>query len=113
VQTLTHASVFAKLTLLIGLAPMAMAVAYAIRPSERRLALMRPLSLASIFAALSGLLVGVTAVLVGIGATDDVSAQVWHRGAVGLAEALVPSFVTFAFLAVAWIAVAFGMRRQV
>jgi len=112
VQTLTHASVFAKLTLLIGLAPMVMAVAYAIRPSEQRLALMRPLSLASIFAALSGLLVGVTAVLVGVGATDDASAQAWRRSAVGLAEALVPPFVTFAFLAVAWIGVALGMRRQ-
>jgi hypothetical protein len=104
--------VFAKLTLLIGLAPMVMAVAYAIRPSEQRLALMRPLSLASIFAALSGLLVGVTAVLVGVGATDDASAQAWRRSAVGLAEALVPPFVTFAFLAVAWIGVALGMRRQ-
>ncbi len=111
-QSLTHASVFAILTLVIGIAPMAMGVAYAIRPSERGLALMRPLSLASIFAALSGLLVGVTAVLVGIGATDDASAQVWRRSAVGLAEALVPPFVTFAFLAVAWISVALGMRRQ-
>jgi hypothetical protein len=108
-ESLAHASVFAKLTLLLGLAPMAMAVAYAVRPSERRLALMRPLSLAAIFGALCALLLGVVNVLMGLGATGDQVA--WHFATVGLAEALVVPMVTFAFLTVAWIAVAFGMRR--
>src|SRR5262249_39091355 len=112
VQTLTNASVFAKLTLLVGLAPMATGIAYAIRPSERRLALMRPLSLASIFAALSSMLAGVIAILVAIAADSDPTAAAWRRGTVGLAESLVPPFLTFAFLVVAWISVAVGMRRQ-
>jgi len=111
-QSVFNASVFAKLTLLIGLAPLAMGVAYAIRPSERRLSMMRPLSLASIFAALSAMITGFISVLVVIGTADDASAREWHRGAVGLAEALVPPFLTFAFLAVAWISVALGLRRQ-
>src|SRR5262245_2006786 len=89
-QALTNASVFAKLGLLIGLAPMAMGIAYAIRPSERRLAMMRPLSLASIFAALSSMLAGVIAILMAIGADSDPSAVAWRRGTVGLAESLVP-----------------------
>ncbi|HKW02644.1 MAG TPA: hypothetical protein VJN96_22670 [Vicinamibacterales bacterium] len=110
-QSLTHASVFSLLTVLIGLAPMVMGVAYAIRPSEQRLAVMRPLSLASIFAALSGMMAGLMGALVAMGMADDASAKEWHRTASGLAEALVPPFLTFAFLAVAWIAVALGMRR--
>jgi len=111
-QSLFNASVFAKLTLLIGLAPLATGIAYAIRPSERRLSMMRPLSLASIFAALSGMIVGFVGVLAAFGTADDASAKEWHRSAMGLAEALVPPFLTFAFLAVAWISVALGMRRQ-
>lgn len=111
-QALLNASVFAKLTLLVGLAPMAMGVAYAMRPSERRLALMRPLSLASIFAALSAMLAGAIAILTTIAADGDPSGAAWRRGTIGLAEALVPPFVTFAFLVVAWMSVAVGMRRQ-
>jgi hypothetical protein len=112
VHVWTNASVFAKLTLLIGLAPMAMGIAYAIRPGERRLALMRPLSLSSIFAALCSMLAGVIAMLTAIGADADPSGAMWRRGTVGLAESLVPPFLTFAFLVVAWISVAVGMRRQ-
>lgn len=111
-QGLANASVFAKLTLLIGLAPLAMGIAYAIRPSERRLLMMRPLSLASIFATLAAMIAGFVGVLVAFGTASDTSATEWHRSAVGLAEALVPPFMTFAFLAVAWISVALGLRRQ-
>ncbi len=46
------------LVLLISTAPMVMGVMFAIRPNERRLALMRPLSLAGIFAGVCNLLVG-------------------------------------------------------
>jgi hypothetical protein len=112
VEALSNASVFAKLTLLIGLAPMAMGMAYAIRPSERRLALMRPLSLASIFGALCSMLAGIIAILTTIAMDADPSGAAWRRGTVGLAESLVPPFVTFALLVVAWISVAVGMRRQ-
>ena len=42
-------------TMLTALLPLITAVAYFVRPSERRLVLMRPLSLAAAFAAISGL----------------------------------------------------------
>ena len=51
---LRHAGIVSLLSIAIGLAPLAMAAAYFARPTERRLALMRPLSLASLFAALTG-----------------------------------------------------------
>jgi hypothetical protein len=43
---LRHAGIFALLTLAIDLIPVAMAVVYVVRPTERNLALMRPFSLA-------------------------------------------------------------------
>src|SRR6185312_4553307 len=67
--------VFAVLTLIIGLVPLAMALAYVANPSERRLALMRPLSLAGIFGALTGVFCGFIAVLRGIGATSTLTSD--------------------------------------
>lgn len=109
--SLTQVSVFVKLTLLIGIVPMAMGLAYAFRPSERRLAMMRPLSLAAIFASLCALLLGFIGVFAGIAASGATIS--WQSATAGFAEALVAPFVTFAFLTVAWIGVAFGIRRQV
>jgi hypothetical protein len=103
--------VFAVLTMIIGLVPLAMALAYVANPSERRLALMRPLSLAGIFGALTGVFCGFIAVLRGIGATSTLTSDSWRRIAIGAGEALVPVFFGFACLTVAWILVALGMRR--
>lgn len=88
------------------------AVAYAIRPTEQKLMLMRPLSLAAIFAAICSSSVGMATALRGAGET-----KVWSPDSagvllMGLGESLIPPFVAFAFLAVAWLLVAAGMRRQ-
>jgi hypothetical protein len=105
----SNASVVAKLSLLVVMAPLPMGILYAVRPSEARLALMRPLSLAGIFAGLCGFGVGVINVL--IGASRDTAG--WsHPGTfIGLSEALVPLVIGFACLTVAWLCVALGMRR--
>ena len=97
--------------LVSGLGAFGSALAYAIRPTERRLALMRPLSLASIFAALCSFFVGLANVLHGAAATGT-----WNAGSVeamlmGLSDTLIPLFVAFAFLAVAWLLVAVGQQR--
>ena len=104
--------------LLSGPGTLGVAVAYAVRPTERTLAFMRPLSLASIFAAMGSLTAGMATVLHGAAATPA-----WSLGTpeqpgnvgrllMGCAEALVPVFVTFGLLAVAWLVVTLGMRRQ-
>jgi hypothetical protein len=108
---LHEVSRFAMFTILVCLAPMLMAVVYAVRPTERRLALMRPLSLAAIFAAVAGAVSGIATVLRGIAATGQFSADSYSRIAMGLSEALVPVFVGFAFLTIAWLLVTLGMRR--
>lgn len=108
---LRNASLFARLSLALAFVPLIMAVIYAIRPTERNLALMRPLSLAGLFAALSGTVLGLINALMPLwrqGFTPDAYKIV----AVGGAEALVSAFVGFACLTAAWLLVAVGMGRS-
>jgi len=88
-----------------------MAIAYAVRPTERKLALIRPLSLAGILAALCSFAVGVATALKGP-ADAGINPESVRLMIAGLSESFIPPFVAFAFLAVAWLLVAVGMRRQ-
>ena len=103
---------FAKLTMVVAIAAFGLAVAYAFRPTERKLVLMRPVSLAAIFATISGLLAGWIAVLGGIAATPSghLPGPAMYRG---IAESLTVGFVCFGLLAAAWLLVAVGMLRRV
>ena len=107
---LTSAGVAAKLSLFMGVVPLAMAVVYAVWPNDPRLALMRPLSLATIFAAVSGTALGVLHVFEGIGARETVGFP--RVAAIGLAESLVPLVFNFGCLTVAWLCVALGLWRR-
>jgi hypothetical protein len=107
---LSHTSVVALLSVVVGVLPVGLGVAYAIHPTENRLALMRPLSLASIFGGLSGSLSGAINVLRNLWVTDSpVETRIL---AVGSAEALVPLLVAFGSLTVAWLCAAVGLRRH-
>jgi hypothetical protein len=109
-SVLANASIIALVSMFMGLVPLGMGIAYAISPHEQRLALMRPLSLAAIFAALSGSALGVLNVLRGMGMsqTGDFS----KISAIGLAESIVPIFVGFGCLTAAWLCVALGIWRR-
>ena len=111
--SLLQISLFALFTLLIGLIPLAVGLAYAVRPGERWLALMRPVSLAAIFAGLSSFLSGTAMVLREIGGASEFSARTVSPIALGLMEAITPMFLIFACLTVAWVLVAIGMRRTI
>ena len=109
---LGQVSVFAKLTMAVAAVAFGLAVAYLVRPTEQKLVLMRPVSLAAIFATMSGLLGGWIAVLGGIAATPEghLPMASLYRG---IAESLTVGFVSFGLLAVAWMLVAVGgLRRQ-
>jgi hypothetical protein len=108
---LRQASLFALLTLILGLVPLVMAVVYAIRPTERHLALMRPLALAGLFAAIAGGVLGFINVLRFVWACE-LTAETYRVMAIGAAESLVPVLVGFASLTLAWLLVAVGMGRQ-
>ncbi len=109
-KMLREISLFALLTLILGIVPLIMAVVYMVRPTERNLALMRPLSLAGLFAAAAGTVLGFINVLSVIW-TRELTAETYRAMAVGAAESLVPVFVGFASLTVAWLLVAIGMGR--
>ena len=107
---LQQISLFAMLSLIVGMVPAVMATGYAIWPSESKLALMRPLSLASIFSGLSGCAIGLINAL-RMAAMENI--PLTSPGAViGIAESLVPLLVAFGSLTAAWLLVAVGLRRQ-
>ena len=111
-EMLRNAGLFARLTLALDFVPLVMALLYVVRPNERRLAFMRPMSLAGLFAALAGGTVGLINTLMIIGVAPELSPDVFRRMAIGGAESLVAVFIGFACLTVAWLLVAVGMGRR-
>ena len=108
---LREAGIMALLGLLVSTSPLVMGVIFAIRPNERRLALMRPLSLAGLFAGLCSLLVGLANVLRALVNVQAFDAPSIRPVFAGLAEAVILTFVASACLTVAWLCVAMGMRK--
>jgi hypothetical protein len=94
-----------------GVGVLGTAIAYAIRPTEQKLMLMRPLSLAAIFAAICSSSVGLAAALRGMAEIGGLGPHGFGPLMAGLSECLIPPFVAFGFLAVGWLLVAVGMRR--
>ncbi len=109
-EMLGQAGMVALLSIVVGLLPLGAGLVYAARPTEQRLAVMRPVSLAAIFAGLAGMLSGFVSILRGIGATA--TPIPWRTVAVGVAEAFVPLFISFGCLTVAWLCVALRLRHQ-
>ena len=111
IHALPAISPFATLTMVVSVAAFGLAVAYVFRPTVQKLALMRPVSLAAIFATVTGVLGGWIDILSGIAATPDghvPSAPLW----LGIATSLITGFVCFGFLAAAWVLIAVGMHRR-
>ena len=106
---LSQASLVALVSIFIGVVPLAMGIVYVIWPTEHRLALMRPVSLATIFATISGSLLGVINVLLLMARGD---AELPRVAWIGFAEALVPVFFGFGCLTAAWLCVALGLWRR-
>jgi hypothetical protein len=107
---LQHASILAIVSMFMGVVPLATAVVYAVWPSEQKLMLMRPLSLATIFAAVSGTALGFINVFMNMG--TSVPPRFSHVSTIGIAESLVPLFFGFGCLTVSWLCVALGLWRK-
>ena len=109
-QMLSQVSLAGLFSLAVSVLPLGFGLAYAIRPTEQKLALMRPISLAAIFAGLSGSLLGFINVLRMIWmSTQPVEFRVLS---VGIAESLVPMSLAFGSLTIAWLCAAAGLRRH-
>jgi hypothetical protein len=111
VRILTQASLAAIIALLVSVTPMLTGVLFAIRPTERRLALMRPLTMAGIFAAMANVFLGLVNALVYLARTGASDPAPFARAMQALAETAVMPFIAFACLTVGWLCVAIGMRR--
>jgi hypothetical protein len=99
----------ALFSILVSSLPLLAGAAYLFRPSEQRLAMMRPLSLAGIFAGLNGTSLGAINTLRGLWMEPPRDGRIiW----IGTAESIVPLYVSFSCLMLAWLLVAAGMRRQ-
>lgn len=111
VELIAGISVVAKLTIAVAVAAFGLAAAYVYQPTESKLALLRPVSLAVIFATVSGLLGGWIMVLTGVAATPagHLPTPALYRG---IAETLTVGFASFGLLAAAWMLVAVGSLRR-
>ena len=110
-EILSQIGPFAKLSMLVSVIPLGSAIAYVIRPTERKLILMRPVTLGVIFATICAVASGASLVCQYL-AQRPAGGVDMPRVYAGLAETFVPVFVSFGFLAVAWLLVAVGMLRR-
>ena len=95
---------------LVCAAPMVVGAMFAFRPSEKLLALMRPLTLAAVFTAIANVSLAFANTFVYWSRRPEpVTGQLL---AAQLADTTVVPFVSFGCLAVAWLFVAVGMRKQ-
>lgn len=109
-EVIANAGIMALASMFVGILPLSLGVVYAIWPSEQRLMLMRPLSLATVFAAVFGVTAGFINELRFMSRTGQfVLSQIV---AIGLAESLVPLFFGFGCLTVAWLCVTVGLFRR-
>ncbi|MGE0446610.1 MAG: hypothetical protein AB7P99_15395 [Vicinamibacterales bacterium] len=99
----------ALFSIIVSFLPLIAAAMYLFKPSEQRLAMMRPLSLAGIFAGLNGVSLGAINTLRGLSLGPPRDLRItW----IGAAESLVALYVAFSCLMLAWLLVAAGMRRK-
>jgi hypothetical protein len=97
--------------LIVTAVPLLLGMAFAVWPNERWLSLIRPLTIAGIFAAVAnvfGALANTFIALARVAPTDPIG----QRMVVMLTEVSIVAFISFVFLSAAWLCVAIGMRRQ-
>jgi len=102
------------LVLVLGALAFGVAVAFAIRPQERRVGMVRALSAGTVFAVLAGLAANVAAVMSQVPANPEWahSPDVHLIVMTGLGESCAPAIMGFTLLSLAWLITAAGVRRM-
>jgi hypothetical protein len=111
-EGVNQAGLVSTCSLIVSATPLMLGIAFALSPNERWLALMRPLSLAGIFAAVSNTCLGLATALPALAAVNTSDPQVIRLAAVQLSKVAVLPSAAFACLAIAWLSIAIGMRKQ-
>ena len=109
---IVNANFASLLGLLICAVPAAVGAWFAIRPSERLLSLMRPLTLAAIFSALCSFVLAIANGFLTVSTMNSLDLTGVRHVAVVVAEGLPPVVASFACLTVAWACVAIGVKKS-
>ena len=101
------------LILLVGIVMLITSISFAWRRAEHKLVMIRPLSVAMVFATLSGICSNLGATVTHIAGRPELATGAAFSSALleGIGESLAPAILGFAVLTVCWLIVAVGMRR--
>ena len=106
-----HAGYASMFAFLICMVPLVAGVWFAIRPSERLLSVMRPLTLGAVFSALCSFVLAIANGCIAVSMMDALDLPSVRLVGTVLSEGLAPVVASFAGLTVAWFFVALGMRK--
>ena len=109
-EVFANAGLMALASMFVGVLPLAMGIVYAIWPTDQRLMLTRTLSLATVFAAVAGLALGLIDELRFLSRSQ--AAITSPQVMMGVAEGLAPLFFGFGCLTAAWLCVTLGLWRR-
>jgi hypothetical protein len=100
--------------LALGLADLILAGSLAWRFGERKLGILRPVSLATVFATLLGMTSNIAAVMKNVAQNPEWahSPDMHLITMVGIGESMAPAVMGFGILSATWLLVAVGLRRQ-
>jgi len=103
------------LILVLGLLALGLAGSFAVRPAERKLNILRPLSLATVFSILGAIAADIGAVMKRVPQLPEFASSPDLRVALytsGIGESMVPAILGFTVLSLVWLLAAVGFRRQ-
>lgn len=98
--------------LFICFVPMVFCAWFAMRPSERRLAFIRPLTLMGALSAVCNFVLALANGARAVSAMNGLDLEAIRRVGAVLSEGLAPVVASFGCLTVAWACVVIGMRRS-
>lgn len=110
-RDLAHASHASLFGLLLCMVPLLAGAWFAVRPSERLLSVMRPLTLGAAFSALCSFVLAIANGSIAISMMNGLDLAGVRLVGLVLSEGLAPVVASFACLTVAWFLVAIGMRK--
>ncbi|MBN2346913.1 MAG: hypothetical protein JXO51_11040 [Candidatus Aminicenantes bacterium] len=107
--------VITLIILALGIFTVGVSMSFMLKPTEVKLCFIRPLSVATTYASIVGVVIGLAVTLSNIsweleGGKGTPLAALFLGG---ISEALIPAITGFSLLTVAWVAVSLGMRKHI
>lgn len=112
---MTLGIIITSVILVLGLFTVGVSISFLLKPTEVKLGFIRPLSIATTYASIVGVVTGLAISLARISweLQDGKGAGSSAQFLGGISEALIPSIIGFSLLTIAWLAVSLGMRKHI